>query len=160
MEKHFTVSVYIISQIRGAKKLLLHRHKKLNMWLPVGGHIEFGETPIDTAIREAKEESGLDIEIVNPEKLFESNTVKQLVTPIALMEQTIAADKDNGLHKHLDSVFIAFTDYPEKAKMEEEFGWFSKEELTRMDIKDDVRILADKVFSIVKVLIPSSKSNY
>lgn len=137
MEKHFTVSVYIVSLISGVKKILLHKHKKLNIWLPVGGHIDFGETPIDAAIREAKEESDLDIEITTP------------VTPIVLMEHTIPEYNGKSLHKHLDSVYIATTNHPEKTKMNEEFGWFSKEELGEMDIKDDVRILADKVFSAV-----------
>lgn len=149
MEKHFTVSVYIVSLISGVKKLLLHKHKKLNMWLPVGGHIEFGETPIDAAIREAKEESDLDIEIVTQEKLFESDVVKQLVTPLALMEQEIPPYNGKALHKHLDSVYIATTKHPKKAKMSEEFGWFSKGELEKMDIKDDVKLLTRKVFSAV-----------
>ena len=30
-------------------------------WAPPGGHMEFGETPVQTAVREVKEETGLDI---------------------------------------------------------------------------------------------------
>lgn len=148
MEKHFTVSVYIVSEISGVKKLLLHKHKKLNMWLPVGGHIDFGETPIDAAIREAKEESDLDIEIVTNEKLYESDIVKQLVTPIALMEQTIPEHNGKPLHKHLDSVFMATAKHPEKTKMAEAFSWFSKEELENLDLKEDIKLLITKVLEI------------
>lgn len=148
MEKHFTVSVYIVSEIDGIKKILLHKHKKLNMWLPVGGHIDFGETPIDAAIREAKEESDLDVEIVSNEKLYQSDIVKQLITPIALMEQTIPEYNGKPLHKHLDSVYIATTNHPEKAKMAEEFNWFSKEELMKIELAEDVKLLIKKVLTL------------
>lgn len=36
-------------------------HKKANDWIPPGGHIEPGETPSGAAIREMKEELGVDI---------------------------------------------------------------------------------------------------
>jgi 8-oxo-dGTP pyrophosphatase MutT (NUDIX family) len=56
----FTVSV-LISQNR---KVLFIFHKQLQRRLPIGGHIELEEHPEQAAIREAKEESGLDVELV------------------------------------------------------------------------------------------------
>jgi 8-oxo-dGTP diphosphatase len=41
-------------------RVLLIRHKRLDTWLPVGGEIEAGETPLEAARRELKEETGLD----------------------------------------------------------------------------------------------------
>jgi 8-oxo-dGTP pyrophosphatase MutT (NUDIX family) len=40
---------------------VLHLHKRLNMWLQPGGHIDAGETPAEGALREAREETGLDV---------------------------------------------------------------------------------------------------
>ena len=40
---------------------MLHLHKRLDLWLQPGGHIEPGETPWDAARREAHEETGLDV---------------------------------------------------------------------------------------------------
>ena len=41
-------------------RVLLHRHKRLGRWLQPGGHLEPGEAPSDAAIRETREETGLD----------------------------------------------------------------------------------------------------
>jgi 8-oxo-dGTP pyrophosphatase MutT (NUDIX family) len=54
-----TVSVYIVRD--GA--VLLHHHAKTGKWLPPGGHIELDEDPNEAAIREAKEETGFDVEL-------------------------------------------------------------------------------------------------
>lgn len=56
----FTVSIFISQNA----KVLFIFHKQLQRWLPIGGHIELEENPEQAAIREAKEESGLDVELV------------------------------------------------------------------------------------------------
>jgi ADP-ribose pyrophosphatase YjhB (NUDIX family) len=40
---------------------VLHRHKRLGLWLQPGGHIDAGELPWDGARREALEETGLTV---------------------------------------------------------------------------------------------------
>jgi len=56
----FTVSIFIAQN----RKVLFIFHKQLNRWLPIGGHIELSENPEQAALREAKEESGLEVELV------------------------------------------------------------------------------------------------
>ena len=65
MRLDFVVAGYIFHK----KKVLLIHHRKLDLWLPVGGHIEKDETPDDALRREIKEETNLDIEISNPHEL-------------------------------------------------------------------------------------------
>ena len=40
--------------------MLVIEHKRLRTWLPIGGEIEAGETPLEAARRELREETGLE----------------------------------------------------------------------------------------------------
>ncbi len=51
-------SVAVFCRHRGA--VLLVRHRRLGTWLPVGGEIEPGESPLEAAVRELREETGLE----------------------------------------------------------------------------------------------------
>lgn len=51
-------------------KVLLVDHKKAELWLPPGGHVEPGENPKETVLREAKEELGIEAEFLFEEPLF------------------------------------------------------------------------------------------
>jgi ADP-ribose pyrophosphatase YjhB (NUDIX family) len=58
MSERRTFSVAIFCRHEG--EILLIRHKRLGTWLPVGGEIEPGETPLEAARRELREETGLE----------------------------------------------------------------------------------------------------
>lgn len=53
---HVTASAIVL----GADgRVLLHRHKRLGLWLQPGGHVDPGETCEEAALREVAEETGL-----------------------------------------------------------------------------------------------------
>ena len=58
---HVTASALIV----GRRGLVLHRHKVLGIWVAPGGHIDAGERPWEAAVREAREETGLHVELVD-----------------------------------------------------------------------------------------------
>lgn len=54
---HVTASAIVVD---GAGNVLLHRHKRLGIWLQPGGHLDAGESPLGAALREVAEETGLE----------------------------------------------------------------------------------------------------
>ena len=57
----FTVAIFVVQNAQ----VLVILHRKLGKWLPLGGHIELDEDPEQAALREAREESGLEIELLD-----------------------------------------------------------------------------------------------
>jgi 8-oxo-dGTP pyrophosphatase MutT (NUDIX family) len=51
----FSVAVYA----RREGRVLVIHHRRLGTWLPIGGELEAGETPLEAARRELAEETGL-----------------------------------------------------------------------------------------------------
>jgi 8-oxo-dGTP pyrophosphatase MutT (NUDIX family) len=95
---HITASCFIID--RGGH-LLLHHHRRLNRWLQMGGHLEAGEQPLEAALREGAEESGLrDLQVA-----FDG---------IADLDvHVIPAGRGEPQHCHFDVRYIARTASPE-----------------------------------------------
>jgi 8-oxo-dGTP pyrophosphatase MutT (NUDIX family) len=54
---HVTASGIVV----GPRGTVLHRHKRLGVWMQPGGHIDPGESPDEAARREATEELGLAV---------------------------------------------------------------------------------------------------
>ena len=52
----FSVAIFC----RNGGAILLVKHKRLGAWLPIGGEMEAGETPLEAARRELREETGLE----------------------------------------------------------------------------------------------------
>ena len=55
---HITASAWIVS--RESRSVLLTHHRKLDRWLQLGGHTDGESDVVASALREAREESGLE----------------------------------------------------------------------------------------------------
>jgi 8-oxo-dGTP diphosphatase len=63
MQNFVKVGVGVLVYNSAGKVLLMKRAGAYGAgtWAPPGGHVEFGETAVETARREVKEETGIDI---------------------------------------------------------------------------------------------------
>ncbi len=128
----FTTEVLIVHK----DKVLLRVHDKYNKWLGVGGHIELDEDPTETAIREVKEEVGLDITLYSPAELAVDGEFRELVAPAFLNRHRI-----NETHEHVSFIYFAYseTDVIDPTLLKEalpEIRWFKADELS--DPKFDI----------------------
>lgn len=97
MERHLTVSGFVVHQERVA----LYWHRKLGMWLPSGGHIEANEDPVQTTLRELREEFQIEAEVLHLSPRFDySGGPAQLEAPHAVLD-CWALD-----HWHVDLVYF------------------------------------------------------
>lgn len=143
----FTVEVFIVYK----NKVLLRKHDKHHYWLSIGGHIELDEDPNQAAIREVKEEVGMDIELFDGLRLNDVNVpeYKELIPPYFLNRHRI-----NENHEHVTLTYFSKskTDKFEGSESEksEDIKWFSKEELGNLgDIKPNVRLYGLKALEIL-----------
>jgi 8-oxo-dGTP pyrophosphatase MutT (NUDIX family) len=132
MDRHFVATAFVCW--RG--KLLLHRHPKLGMWLPCGGHVEPGELPDEAAVREVLEEAGIEVELVG-ERAIDVSDPLQLVRPRGVQLERIAPG-----HEHVDLIYFARPREPYDGKVtgvEPGLGWYSPEEITALPLTEEMR---------------------
>ena len=94
----FTVAIFVVAD---GKVLLIH-HRKLNKWLPLGGHIELDEDPEVAAVREAREESGLEVELLGERPPTTEPGTRALIAPRFLDIHRIS-----DTHEHIGMIYWA-----------------------------------------------------
>jgi 8-oxo-dGTP pyrophosphatase MutT (NUDIX family) len=85
-------------------------HPRLERWLPSGGHVETTENIAEAAIREVREEAGLDVQLLpGPSVPAPAGYPHQvLCAPWWITEMGASPDSHtNSRHVHVDHVFTA-----------------------------------------------------
>jgi len=150
--RHFTATTYVVED--GA--VALHEHDKLDMWLPPGGHVDRDELPHEAALRETREELGMDVELVAETGDVESETVEPLPEPQHLQLADVNVTEQGVGHQHVDMVFYARAPHrqvdPEPGEQPaEDWAWLTAEELRgREDFPSDVAEVGRRAIETVE----------
>ncbi|HZR99666.1 MAG TPA: NUDIX domain-containing protein [Chloroflexota bacterium] len=145
LTREFTVAVFVVHDDR----VLLHYHRKLDMWLPPGGHIEPGELPDDAAVREVAEETGVRAALIG-ERALPLAYPRQLVRPAGLQLEDISPG-----HQHIDLVYFAVpvdgdaTLGAEDAR-EPGTGWYALDELAALGANEEIQVWATKAVAAAR----------
>ncbi len=133
--RHFVATVYVVND----EAVALHEHDKLEMWLPAGGHIDRDELPHEAALRETREELGLDVDLVAPRESITSETVESIPQPQHFLLEDINVHENGDVgHQHIDFIFYGAA--PDRdiepgrgEQPAEDWTWFSASELRASD---------------------------
>jgi 8-oxo-dGTP pyrophosphatase MutT (NUDIX family) len=124
----FSVAIYA----RRGDRVLVIEHRRLRTWLPVGGELEPGETPLEAAARELREETGLG-------GAFRPLAGALDGVPPGLLgyEEHQAGSKG----RHLNFVFVCEVEHEEVQPNDEllAWRWVDRDELARLESPLNVR---------------------
>jgi len=130
----YTADIMIVHDNR----VLLRKHDKYGKWFMVGGHVELDEDPAHAAIREAKEEVGLDIVLVGEKPEISTAVYENIIPPRFMNRHHI-----NEQHDHIAMVYFATSEsdqvVAEGSDKSDDWRWLTESEL------DDPELALDEL---------------
>ena len=130
---HITGSAWILNKTKD--KVLLTHHRKLNKWLQLGGHSDGNANVLETALREAWEESGIDSIIPLSEEIFDIDI------------HQIKAKGDRPTHLHYDVRFLLQSLETDEFAISEEshdLKWVSIDEVEKLNPSESMKRMCRK----------------
>ncbi|MGB9958023.1 NUDIX hydrolase [Haloferax prahovense] len=150
--RHFTSTVYIVND--GA--VALHRHERLGIRIPPGGHVDRDELPHEAGLREVREETGLDPELVDDTPSVPAPDGRALPQPRQQMLYDINVHGDGSVgHQHIDHIFYARVDSrdidPAPGEADPEvWAWYDEPDLRESDLDPDTVQFALEAIEVVR----------
>jgi len=149
-----TVTAFIVRVDLSEPKVLFHTHRKLQILLPVGGHVELSETPWEAMAHELTEESGYhlgQLKVLQPSSRIRRLTkVVQHPYPLSMNTHDMAG---GHFHTDIEYGFVA-TGNPERNVETGEsldLQWFTRSELDELptteifaNVREVYRFLLDE----------------
>lgn len=158
--RHFTATGFVVHEGR----VLLHWHRKVKAWLPPGGHVDENEDPVQAVLREIREETGVEAQVVPTGPRLDLAYPTQVQPPFTIMVEDIH-DSVAGYHQHIDMVYFCRLVGP-AWPLKDGWRWVSRDELsnsvalrcddgTCVPPPEDVRLLAEHAFRVASGQGPS-----
>lgn len=128
---HITASAWILSADR--TQALLTHHAKLGRWLQLGGHCDGEADPFAVALREAREESGM--------QEFREISGDALPVPLDIDIHRIPARGTEPAHDHLDLRYLLVAGPGQKIAISEESNdlrWVPRDQIETLTDEESV----------------------
>lgn len=144
-------------------QVLLVKHAKLKIWLAPGGHIDEHELPHLAALREVKEETGIDAVIHSALPMPSNHDSEYLPVPLLANLHWVARENfearcqstdpsvphatklwPRGCEQHLVWLYVMTPMHPDQPVVRNEreatqIGWFTAEQVKSLSTTDDIR---------------------
>jgi len=143
--KCWVATVFLVNK---ENQVLLTWNKVLQTWIPVGGHINAGETPMDAIRREVEEETGLEFDLYGDFNRQDNGNV-EIIKFHRFQIEAVPHHKS-----HMNFVFFAKALSKLKRKEtdeKEKLRWFNKKELSEeKTMLESVRSVALRALEVVR----------
>jgi 8-oxo-dGTP diphosphatase len=146
--RHFTASAVVFDE---ADRVLLVHHNKVRLWLYPGGHIDPNEDPAQAAVREVREEAGIDVEIIREDR-FRHPAVGTVPSPFAIITMPVT-DREVGAHHHIDMLYVCRALSNEVTHQPEEVGgctWVAVADVARLATPPELPTLIAKAYKFLR----------
>ncbi len=138
--RHFTATVYVVEG--GA--VALHRHGRLGIRIPPGGHVDRDELPHEAGLREVREETGLEATLLDDTDEVGAPAGRALPQPRHQMLYDIDIHDDGRVaHQHVDHTYYATVDDREIDPAGDDeadpsaWAWYDRDDLRAADLDAD-----------------------
>jgi 8-oxo-dGTP pyrophosphatase MutT (NUDIX family) len=142
IDGHFTGSAWVVNT--QMNYVLMTHHKKLNMWLQLGGHSDGEVDLFKVALREAKEESGL----------LNFTTINKEIFDLDI--HIIPEQKDLKSHTHYDIRFLLKTELNQNdIKISEEshkVEWIALDKVLNYNSEKSIERMVQKTYQLKNIL--------
>lgn len=137
--RHFTAAAIVVDDDH---RVLLVHHNKIGMWIYPGGHLAEQEDPVETAVREVREETGIDVRVVDRQP-FVHPAARTIPSPFAILEidmKTPALE----VHHHVEMIYVC---RPGAGSLRPQLSevsacrWFSAAEVEQLDTPPELPAL-------------------
>lgn len=131
---HITGSAWVVCPNR--ERTILTHHKKLNKWLQLGGHSDGESNTLRVAQREAEEEAGIAVFVVD-EQIFDLDI------------HVIPSRGSDPAHKHYDVRFLFYADDSQSLTISSEskdLRWVPLSDLQQLTTEESVLRMMRKTY--------------